>query len=604
MKKSLLAFLFTGIASASFAQVTPPQGATQPATSTEAAPVWYAMMSSHITESDRQNRWMYYDGTTLATSQYADGLDGQDIDLTDYAWRLEADGDNVRLVHYDGLQVQVPANATAEDGSSNVNTRLTMGEDGAAWTLGLSADANAGSPCADNQYVLRYTDYAGERAFLNAMPGGETEYGITIYANGAHQASGWFFVPIRLEEDIESDLPGWDYVYTNTLSGTTQEMVDITGWTGFSSPGVREATAGGGVLEGMPWCYSLNWPWGYEYAYLTLEIAESGTYMFKCRGRIEGSGTLSVTLRCGDASIESQLDLPAVSTPYSLSQSDELPGKQMQSNEIELQPGTYKFCLMIGETVSNVTGSTNLFIGDFKLYKRNDAAFNRTVSWTEPQNGTLSVTSGGDAIENGTNVADGTELVIAATPDEGYSLEALTVNGEPFTSGDTYVVNDDVEISVTFAEEQKQSYTVSWEGDNCTISVTDTASGTEISNGDAVAEGTEVRITATPDEGYALESLTVNGEDFTSGDAITVNEDVAIIATVTGTGLHLMQDAGTYYDAAREMLCFQGLHRLQIFDITGHKIADTDANGNYDISMLDKGIYIAVIDGKVLKFRK
>lgn len=112
MKKSLLAFLFTGIASAGFAQVTPPQGATQPATSTEAAPVWYAMMSSHITESDRQNRWMYYDGTTLATSQYADGLDGQDIDLTDYAWRLEADGDNVRLVHYDGLQVQVPANAT------------------------------------------------------------------------------------------------------------------------------------------------------------------------------------------------------------------------------------------------------------------------------------------------------------------------------------------------------------------------------------------------------------------------------------------------------------------------------------------------------------
>ena len=42
-----------------------------------------------------------------------------------------------------------------------------------------------------------------------------------------------------------------------------------------------------------------------------------------------------------------------------------------------------------------------------------------------------------------------------------------------------------------------------------------------------------------------------------------------------------MQDVGTYYDAARVMLCFQGLHRLQIFDITGHKIADTDAKGNY-----------------------
>ena len=114
MKKQLLTLLIAGVTLPGFAQVIPPQGATQPVTSTETAPVWYAMMSSHITEPDRQNRWMYYDGTTLATSQYADGLDGQDIDLTDYAWRLEADGDNVRLVHYDGLQVQVPA--TTHDG--------------------------------------------------------------------------------------------------------------------------------------------------------------------------------------------------------------------------------------------------------------------------------------------------------------------------------------------------------------------------------------------------------------------------------------------------------------------------------------------------------
>ena len=84
MKKQLLTLLIAGVTLPGFAQVTPPAGAEAPQASTADAPKWYAMMSSHITEPDRQNRWMYYDGTTLATSQYADGLDGQDIDLTDF----------------------------------------------------------------------------------------------------------------------------------------------------------------------------------------------------------------------------------------------------------------------------------------------------------------------------------------------------------------------------------------------------------------------------------------------------------------------------------------------------------------------------------------
>ena len=93
------------------AAVNPPAGAVEPVTSTADTPQWYALMSSHLSASDRQNRYIYYDGSRLATAQYPQGLDGLS-DVTDYAWRLEDVGDGtVRLVHYDGLEVFVPAGA-------------------------------------------------------------------------------------------------------------------------------------------------------------------------------------------------------------------------------------------------------------------------------------------------------------------------------------------------------------------------------------------------------------------------------------------------------------------------------------------------------------
>ena len=461
MKKHLLTLLIAGVALPGFAQVTPPDGAVAPQASTADAPQWYAMMSSHMTESDRQNRWMYYDGTTLATSQYADGLDGQDIDLTDYAWRLEADGDNVRLVHYDGLQVQVPANATAEDGSSNVNTRLTMGEDGAAWTLGLSADANAGSPCADNQYVLRYTDYAGERAFLNAMPGGETEYGITIYANGAHQASGWFFVPLDIEDE-PTEPASWTIVKSKRMSATSINDVDDTDViTSYDPDDYIDVfnnydDSNGAIFDGEQYCYGIYDPQPTNFIGVSVNIEEAGTYKFNYRTRLTDYGTVNVQLvYSGTQPYEENFE--AVSDAVEIPVSTTLPAQQIESNEIELQAGEYLFALNVTEKSYDAYGT--LFVGDFNLYKKGagEAPVTHTVTWEQPEYGTITVSGDTGELTSGATVESGTTLTATFTAEEGYMLSTVTLNDEDVTSmvSDntlTFTVEDsDVTLAATFS---------------------------------------------------------------------------------------------------------------------------------------------------------
>lgn len=201
MKKNL--FLSLLLATSLFssnkmmAAVTPIEGAVDPITSTADAPQWYTMMSSHLTDDTRQNRFLKWDGTTLCTEQFPTGIP-EDRIAEAYLWRLEPVKDgpetHVYLVNYDGLRVFVPSTATAEDGSIHVNTQLEMNETGSVWNLATSLSTGINPDCADKQYVLQFVEYSGDRAFLNATDGG-LNFGVTVYAAGVHQASGWFFYP-------------------------------------------------------------------------------------------------------------------------------------------------------------------------------------------------------------------------------------------------------------------------------------------------------------------------------------------------------------------------------------------------------------------------
>ena len=54
------------------AAVVPVKGCVDPQISTAEAPVWYTMMSSHMSDVNRQNRFLLWDGLKLRTEKFAE----------------------------------------------------------------------------------------------------------------------------------------------------------------------------------------------------------------------------------------------------------------------------------------------------------------------------------------------------------------------------------------------------------------------------------------------------------------------------------------------------------------------------------------------------
>ena len=396
----------------------------------------------------------------------------------------------------------------------------------------------------------------------------------------------------------------WQLVASNLLSAETSDGVDLTNVNAVSDKwGVYEArTANGTVLDGKTWGYGLQSAFNKEQVMVKVNIQEAGEYKFSYRMRLDNNDPDFDTRYVSDEDIN-------------LYTSTELPATQYESRVINLEPGTYSFGV---NHVNNIQGGDNgysnasltgtyLFVGDFKLYKyHQEAQPDCTISWTEPENGTIevSVYGTGETVENGATVPYGTTVDIVATPAAGYELEGITINGEPYVStGFGYLVAGDLNIEATFVEVPVTMYTVRWTADNCNIKV-ETAEGTTVENGGEVAEGTKLTITATAADGYELESLTVNGDDFENGTTWTVTGDVTIVATVRGTGIDEAVADGIYYDAASQTLHVGEAQALSVYDVTGRKVVETAVDGTFDASALRGGIYIAVVDGKVVKFRK
>lgn len=172
------------------------------------------------------------------------------------------------------------------------------------------------------------------------------------------------------------------------------------------------------------------------------------------------------------------------------------------------------------------------------------AATNYTV--TVPANvehGTLAVMNGTEALVAGENeVEANTELTITATPDEGYVLESLTVNGADFTSGNTYTVTENANIAVSFVKAPAKNYMMRWniEGDGeGTITVTDSDQNSYAA-GTPVVEGTELTVTFTPAEHSFLQEAKINDKsilDQLQNNSYTfiVTEDFMITASYAAT---------------------------------------------------------------------
>lgn len=219
------------------------------------------------------------------------------------------------------------------------------------------------------------------------------------------------------------------------------------------------------------------------------------------------------------------------------------------------------------------------------------------VNITNCPGGTLSVKSGNTTITNGMGVNANTPLTITATPDGGYNLTSLTVNGVDFVSGGTYIVNTNVEIAVVFTQ-KVWNVTIQQPEVGGTIEVT--ANGNVVNSGSTIPNGTQIVINNNPDDGYKLRQIKINGIAIT-GNKYTVVKDVVVNAEfMIINGVENAQELSvkTYPNPVKDVLNIEGEYNsIEIYDISGKMVESINSmESQINIEKLPSATYILKIN--------
>lgn len=561
---SLLCVTSLFVSNSASAAVTPVAGySTNPQTSTAESPVWYTMMSSHLSEATRQNRFLKWDGENnrLCTEQYSNGIPASSL-TEDHLWRLESANDgtatHVYLVNYNGMRVFVPATAVAEDGDSpNRNTPLEMNETGSIWDLKTSTSTGISTDCAEGQYVLQFVDYSGERAFLNAMDG-SLNFGVTVYAAGVHQASGWFFYETEYTPAIKT--------VSVTSNDEAQGTVAIEGQTGNSVkvPQSQAVTVKATAAEGYMFyrwveqdtenvvsyrsTYSYN---GAEDKNLVAEFVEKDYplmtrfYVVDLDQQNRYLGEASYTV--GDEThtlftCTSETDLPF--TPYTKLHATQMEGAVIDKTEtpIQLTEGIESFSMKFKQYNSDI------------IY--NDGSEAHTCApqliWTRQ---TLFIDWNNDKEFAGT--------------DEIY--ESMGINSETNNFGDP---NGSIENG--------------WQR---SIAIPEgTAAGTY-----------RMRVVyMAPDpftEDWPSKVFTDFFGELRNGVAYDFEIQIA-----QASGIEAVTESAIYYDAQAQVLVAPHMSKAVVYNLAGQIVMQAENADEVSVSALAKGVYVANIDGQMIKF--
>lgn len=137
-----------------------------------------------------------------------------------------------------------------------------------------------------------------------------------------------------------------------------------------------------------------------------------------------------------------------------------------------------------------------------------------TISIGTVENGTIALSTSEGALESGAEVAIGTEITITATPDQGYKLIDILVNGNPIEGTTFTSSSSDATVTATFIPENAYILTIApAENGTITAVTVDGETETPITSGSSVIKGKTVKVTFTPDEKYLLETATLNEQN-------------------------------------------------------------------------------------------
>lgn len=158
------------------------------------------------------------------------------------------------------------------------------------------------------------------------------------------------------------------------------------------------------------------------------------------------------------------------------------------------------------------------------------------VTWGEPENGQLSVSTGYPSarLESDAEVGAGSTLYVNAVPGSGYYLASLTANGSDILSSHQFTVTADTEVEATFEPIPSGSclvrYLVSSLAD---IQVT--CGGEAVYASGIVPSGSSLTVNVVPSSEVTLGAITVGGQTFTNGGSVTVSDETSIEYQITST---------------------------------------------------------------------
>ena len=160
-----------------------------------------------------------------------------------------------------------------------------------------------------------------------------------------------------------------------------------------------------------------------------------------------------------------------------------------------------------------------------------------SVTFDDPENGSLLVTKDGSRVANGAMVEENSTLTIVAEPNSGYELESLMVNGVFVENYGSITVTGPVYIEAKFRQiVAEQEFAITFdEPENGILIVA--VNGEEVESGTLAKENSVLTVLAIPYTDYELENLTINGNAVNNNSSVPVTEEMNIVATFVPSGV-------------------------------------------------------------------